>query len=110
MYWILLLGLALAWILQTILIRRMWQQGLSVELRFRDRYIYEGDSCALQEIVTNDKWIPLPALEVRIAMSRHLAFTGESVQNSGVSDQTYKRDVFFLSVSSTGYPHPLLYR
>ena len=60
MYWILLLGLALAWILQTILIRRMWQQGLSVELRFRDRYIYEGDSCALQEIVTNDKWIPLP--------------------------------------------------
>ena len=94
MYWILLLGLALAWILQTILIRRMWQQGLSVELRFRARYIYEGDSCALQEIVTNDKWIPLPALEVRIAMSRHLAFTGESVQNSGVSDQTYKRDVF----------------
>ncbi|MDD6290445.1 MAG: DUF58 domain-containing protein [Lachnospiraceae bacterium] len=94
MYWILLLGLALAWGLQTFLIHHMWRRGLTVRLQFCERYIYEGDSSVLQEVVINDKWLPLPALEVRIAMSRHLAFTGEASDNSGVSDQTYKRDVF----------------
>ena len=94
MYWILLLGLALAWGLQTFLIHHLWRRGLTVRLQFCDRYIYEGDSSVLQEVVINDKWLPLPALEVRIAMSKYLAFTGEATDNSGVSDQTYKRDVF----------------
>lgn len=77
MYWILLLGLALAWGLQTFLIHHMWRRWLTVRLQFCERYIYEGDSSVLQEVVINDKWLPLPALEVRIAMSRHLAFTGK---------------------------------
>lgn len=94
MYWILLMGLALAWGLQSFLIRRMWVNGLQVGLAFRDRYIYEGDASVLREIVINDKWLPLPALEVRIAMSANLGFTGAAAENSGVSDQTYKRDVF----------------
>ena len=94
MYWILLVGLALAWSLQSFLIRRLWINGLEVELAFRDRYIYEGDTSVLKEIVINDKWLPLPAIEVRIAMSANLGFTGAAAENSGVSDQTYKRDVF----------------
>lgn len=94
MYWILLLGLALAWGLQAFLIHHMWRRGLTVQLQFCDRYIYEGDSSRLQETVINDKWLPLPALEVRLSMSKNLAFTGEASDNSGVSDQTYKRDVF----------------
>ena len=94
MFWILLLGLVLAWVLQSILIRKLWQNKLAVTLHFCDSYIYEGDSSALQEIVVNDKWLPLPALEVRIAMNANLKFTGEAADNSGVSDQSYKRDVF----------------
>jgi uncharacterized protein (DUF58 family) len=94
MYWILLLGLALAWITQALLIRKTWKHGLTVSLRFLDHYIYEGESSVLQEVVTNDKWLPLPALEVRIALSSQLAFTGEAADNSKVSDKTYKRDVF----------------
>ncbi|MDD6481208.1 MAG: DUF58 domain-containing protein [Lachnospiraceae bacterium] len=96
MYWILLLGLFAAWIVQSVLIRRLWQRGLSVALHFRDTYVYEGDTSVLQEIVTNDKWLPLPALEVRIAMNASLKFTGEAADNSAVSDQSYKRDVFSL--------------
>lgn len=96
MYWILLFGLALAWSLQSFLIRRLWIKGLEVGLAFRDRYIYEGDTSVLKEIVINDKWLPLPAVEVRIAMSANLKFTGAAAENSGVSDQTYKRDIFSL--------------
>lgn len=94
MYWILFLGLALAAVLLTVLLRQMWQRGVDVSLGFRERYIYEGDTSTLREIVVNDKWLPLPALEVRLSLSPNLKFTGEAADNSGVTDQTYKRDVF----------------
>lgn len=96
MYWILLLGLAAAWALQALLLNRFWRRGLHVTLRFCDPYLYEGDSSVLQEIVVNDKWLPLPALEVRLALSPNLSFTGEAADNSGITDQTYKRDIFSL--------------
>lgn len=96
MYWILLLGLCLALILQVFLIRMLWKRGLSVHLRFGDRFVYEGDSSTLREIIVNNKWLPLPALEVRIAMDKNLVFTGEAALNSGITDRTYKRDVFSL--------------
>ncbi len=96
MYWILLLGLVLALLLQTILIHILWKRGLSVELRFRDRFIYEGDTSALQEVIINNKWLPLPALEVRIALDKNLALTGEAALNTGVTDRAYKRDIFSL--------------
>lgn len=94
MYLILLLGLLLVLTLQRVLTQKLWKRGLGVTLHFRDPYIYEGDSSVLQEIVVNDKSLPLPALEVRLSMSPYLVFTGEAKSNSGVSDQTYKRDVF----------------
>jgi hypothetical protein len=47
-------------------------------------------------VIVNDKWLPLPSIEVRISVSPHLRFTGEAAANSGVSDTTYKRDVFSL--------------
>ncbi|MCM1106897.1 MAG: DUF58 domain-containing protein [Blautia sp.] len=97
MYWILLLGLGLFSLLSALLIQKLWKKRLNVTLQFQDSYIYENEDSALREIVANDKWLPLPALEVRISMSRFLSFIGEATDNSGVSDQTYKRDVFSLS-------------
>ncbi|MCM1283281.1 MAG: DUF58 domain-containing protein [Muribaculaceae bacterium] len=97
MYWILLLGLGLFSLLSALLIQKLWKKRLNVTLQFQDSYIYENEDSALREIVANDKWLPLPALEVRISMSRFLSFIGEATDNSGVSDQTYKRDVFALS-------------
>lgn len=94
MYFILLLGLILVLTLQTVLTKKLWNRRLEVRLCFCDSYIYEGDHSVLQEVVINDKSLPLPALEVRLSMSPYLVFTGEAKDNSGVSDQTYKRDVF----------------
>jgi uncharacterized protein (DUF58 family) len=96
MYFILLLGLGAAWLLQALLLHLLWQRKLSVTLRFQDSYIYEGEQSRLQEVIANDKWLPLPALEVRISFGSNLRFIGESAENSGVSDTTYKRDVFSI--------------
>lgn len=94
MYLMLFAGVGLLWLLQTVWIREFWDRKLSVSLHFRDAYIYEGEESALEEVVVNDKWLPISALGVHFAMSRNLKFQKESSANSNVTDQTYRRDVF----------------
>ncbi len=96
MYLILFIGIFLAYELQRFVMKRCWDQGLTVRLRFRDTCIYEGDTSVLQVEVTNEKRLPVPAMEVRIAMRAQLVFSGEAAGNSRISDQTSKRDVFSL--------------
>ncbi|MGN0313254.1 MAG: DUF58 domain-containing protein [Fusicatenibacter sp.] len=91
---ILLAGVFLAWRLERYIEKKNWEKNLSVEVRFTDASIYDGESSALKEIVVNDKWLSIPALEVRLAMSRNLEFAREAKANSSVTDQSYKRDIF----------------
>ncbi len=76
--------------------RRRWNRGFSCTLEFRDEYATEGELSALKEVVVNDKFLPLPAVEVDFHMDKRLYFTDG--QNSSVSDQTYRRDIFALSM------------
>lgn len=94
MIWILIAGLLLFLVLQTLVFRIGWQKGLTVSVKFLDTYVYEGDSSKLQETVVNRKWLPISALEVSMAMSRNLQFAGEAAENTINTDQSYKRDLF----------------
>ncbi len=87
-------GVGLLWLLQAFGIRKLWDKELSVSLHFRDAYIYEGEESALEEVVVNDKWLPVSALGVHFAMGRNLKFQKDSSLNASVTDQTYRRDVF----------------
>ena len=91
---LLLLGLLLAFLLQRIIYEKNWKKRLDVTLKFQDSWIYEGEKSALKEVVKNDKLLPIPALEVGIAMSRNLRFDKGAEANSNVTDQSYKRDIF----------------
>ncbi len=91
---LLLLSVLLAYRLQKFIYRRFWDRNLQVQTFFTDSYVYEGDASSLREEIANDKKLPLPALEVRLSISRDLAFTGEAKANTNVTDLTYKRDVF----------------
>lgn len=91
---LLVAGVALAWYLQFILYKRFWNHGLSVDVRFEDGYVYEGDTAQLRETISNNKVLPLPALEVRLAVDRSMIFSGEAGKNASISDQNYQRDVF----------------
>ena len=96
MLFILLISVALAWYAQSLLFKKYWSKNVMVHINFQDTYIYEGETAFLKEVVINDKLLPIPALCVRFAMSRHLIFCNEAVPNSNVSDQTYRIDVFSL--------------
>ncbi len=90
----LLISIFILWFLQNRLFQKYWSKGLSVFLQFQDSYIFEEETSALKEIVTNDKLLPLAAISVRLSMDRNLAFLRDASENSDISDQTYKRDIF----------------
>lgn len=91
---LLLLGVLLAFWLQEAVYRKYWNKNLRLRVRFADAHVYEGDTSHLTEEISNDKKLPLPALEVRLNVSRNLEFSGEARANSSITDQSYNRDIF----------------
>ena len=100
---LLLFGMALAWFLQKKLYQKNWQKNLKIQVSFQDSAIYEGEESTLKEVIVNDKLLPIPALELGISMSRNLEFDREAKANASITDQSYKRDVFSLPVSSADH-------
>ncbi len=91
---ILFCGVLLFWLLTQWVYRKYWERGLSVNLTFTDRILFEGETSSIRETVINDKLLPLPALEVRFSASRDLVFLKEARENSASTDQCYRRDIF----------------
>lgn len=89
-------GAGAFYLLQHIIYKKYWNAGLGVTAAFEARSAYEGDVSYLREEITNDKPLPLPALEVNLAMDRALRFSGEAKENANVTDQSYRRDLFSL--------------
>lgn len=94
MFFLLLLGILLAWLSSRILYKKYWDRGLSVQINFTEKCIYEGEHSVMKEVVINDKLLPLPALEVRFSSNRHLEFLKEANVNTSSTDNCYKRDAF----------------
>lgn len=93
---LLLAGAGAFYLLQHIIYKKYWNTGLGVATEFEARSAYEGDISYLREEITNDKPLPIPALEVNLAMDRSLKFSGEAKDNANVTDQSYRRDIFSL--------------
>ncbi len=92
--WI-VLGAVFLLLVQERLYRRFWDKNLTVGLSFSEKSAMEGDMCALFETVENRKIMPLPALKVKFAVSRQLAFA-ETDSGSSVTDQFYRNDVLSI--------------
>lgn len=94
MFFLLLSGVFLAWHASRVLYKKYWDKGLSVQIDFTERRLFEGDRSVMKEVVINDKLLPLPALEIRFSSSRNLEFLNEARANTSSTDNCYKRDVF----------------
>ena len=68
-------GAGAFYLLQHIIYKKYWNTGLGIEAEFEARSAYEGDVSYLREEITNNKPLPLPALEVNLAMDRALQFS-----------------------------------
>ena len=93
---LILIGIAaiLLFLLQTVLIKKTWNKGLSVTLSFDQAELSAGQSGSISEVVTNNKIIPVPILHVKFSCDRAIRFV--QVEDSARTDRTYKNDIFSL--------------
>ncbi len=73
----------------------IWTKNLEADVRFSTDSAVCGDEIEIVEVISNDKWLPLPFVNVKFQMDRKLEFEGED-SNSSVTDKSYKNDVFSL--------------
>ena len=62
-------GVALYFV-QLLLYRRYWDRDLNISVDFAQSVVREGDGNELVEIISNDKRLPLPVLQVKFAITR----------------------------------------
>ncbi len=91
---IVLLILLLMHQILNILFNHSWMKNLTADLRLSDNMAIEGQKLSLYETVTNRKWMPLLAVQVKFMVSRNLLF--EDNNNSMISDQYYRNDMLTL--------------
>ena len=94
---VILLVLFAVFFLVRALYDRYWNKGLTCDLHFQGEYGVEDETGVLTEVLTNRKLLLLPVLEIDFHMDRRLQFADG--QNASLSDQSYRRDVFTLSVN-----------
>lgn len=74
---------------------RIWTKKLDADVSFSTDSSVCGDEIEIVEVISNDKWLPLPFVNVKFQMDRKLEFEGAD-SNSSVTDKSYKNDVFSL--------------
>ena len=68
--------------------------NVSVQVFISSNTATEGDKLILTEVITNQKWLPLPWLAVKFQVDRELEFGDSSA--SMVSDLYYRNDLFHI--------------
>ena len=86
--------LLLVYVLQKYLYSKYWDKGLETEVKFSRDYIECGESAELIEIVTNDKFLPLPVFHLKFSVDKSLKFYDKS--NSNVTDLYHKNELFSI--------------
>jgi len=80
--------------LQNHVYNRLWDKGLSLDIRFSSKEAFEGDPLSLHEELSNNKFLPLPWVFVKFSVSRNLIFESDQYKNS--SDAHYQSDLFSI--------------
>lgn len=94
MVWLAFGGVALCFVGIEWLYARRWQSALCASIHLPQEDVHEGECAAVKEVIINDKFLPLPVLEVFFALDKGLRYTDGA--NTAVSDKSYRRDVFCM--------------
>ena len=84
-----------AFVMNAVLVKsygHLWEKHLDARVEFQKEPSLEGRDAILTETIYNRKWLFLPVLQVGFLMHRILRVADG--ENSSVSDQCYKRDIF----------------
>lgn len=84
-------ALALMYIQRTVY-KKYWNNNLNVKISYKSVDCVAGEENELIEVITNNKWLPLPMLHVKFDTPKSFIFENEN--NSSVTDYYYRDDVF----------------
>ena len=91
-------GILIAIVLALLLLRLVYSRAclkkVNVMLSISGTTATEGDVLTLTEVVTNEKWLPLPWLAVKFQVDRELEFA--DLTAAVVSDLYYRNDLFHI--------------
>lgn len=91
-YIVIIVATLAMYFLQRKLYEYFWAEGLEVELKFQSGDLFEGNEGYLREVIVNDKWLPLPLLNIKFQTDKNLTFSDAKISEK--TDQYYRNDVF----------------
>ena len=90
---LMLIGVLIVYLAIKFVFRYNWNKGLGVALEFEKKHVVNGETVNVVEVISNEKRLPLPCVNLKFQVDRELEFPGTDT-NSSVSDLTYRNDVF----------------
>ncbi|MFI3115250.1 MAG: DUF58 domain-containing protein [Clostridia bacterium] len=90
-------ALFITYYLINYLYSRYWDYKLSAEVILPKEQVFEGSKTSITQVVTNNKFLPLPTLETRFVLDKGLQYIGDT-KNTAITDKLYRRDVFSLGI------------
>lgn len=90
-----ILSAVIIYVLAQKLYTAFWYKNLYARISFSKDHAVKGEQVILEEIVCNNKWLPVPFLHVKFQIDRNLQFV-KMDQTAVVSDKGYKNDMFSL--------------
>ena len=79
-------------IIQNYVYKRLWNKGLSFDIRFSIKEAFEGDKLHLREELTNKKFLPLPWVYIRVGLPSSfimLSEGGSPIGSKGIISSLY---------------------
>ena len=86
------LATLLAFFIVRMLYRRSGLKKLDVHVSYSKPRATEGASLVITTVLTNEMWLPLPWVSVKLKVSKHLLFT--DMENAQVTDFFYRNDLY----------------
>lgn len=80
--------------LQRLVYNKYWNKNLDVNIRYKTLDCVAGEENELIEVITNNKWLPIPILHVKFDTPTSFHFQNED--NSSVTDLYYRDDIFTI--------------
>ena len=90
------LGIFLSLVLTIFLLRKLYAKNtlknLDLSISISKTRVLEGDQLVITEVLTNNKWLPLPWVSAKFQTSKHLQF-GQAISDT---DAYYRNDLFHI--------------
>ncbi len=84
----------LLYICEHTIYKRLWNKNLHVDAHFLVNEAFAGDEASLVETIENGKSLPLPAVKMKLQLSKDLNFKDKG--NSKISDFFYRTDLYSI--------------